>query len=224
MPLRVVGAGLPRTGTMSLKTALERLLGGRSYHMIELFQHPEHAWTWAEAFHGRPPDWDAFLAGYVAAVDWPASRLWRELAAVYPDAIVLLSRRVSADHWWASMDRTIFPRIRQARGSMDSAGATPPPPGFTQEHLAGLQRMFQGIGGGLERILDDKDAGLAYYDRHLAEVRAQTADGRLLEWQAGDGWAPLCAALGVPEPDEPFPNVNSTEEFQNRTWEDRPAE
>lgn len=220
MPLKVVGAGLPRTGTLSLKTALERLLGHRCYHMAELFQHPEHASTWAEAFHGRFPDWDAFLAGYVATVDWPAARLWRELAAAYPDAVVLLSRRASAEQWWTSMDQTIFPRIRQARRSIDSEGAGHPPAGFTREHLAGLQRMFRDIGGGVEAVVDDQDAAMAYYEQHLAQVRDEVAGDRLVEWQTGEGWRPLCAALGMPEPDEPFPSVNSTQEFQTYFWAD----
>lgn len=100
MALRVVGAGFPRTGTTSLRTALERLLGAPCYHMQELAKHPEHAESWRDAFAGDPPEWEAFLAGYAAGVDWPISRFWREPSVLYPDAIVLLSSRESPVRLW----------------------------------------------------------------------------------------------------------------------------
>ena len=93
MTLRVVGAGLGRTGTLSLKVALERLLGAPCYHMSEVFAHPEHVGAWRDAARGRPPDWSALFAGYRAAVDWPAAAFWPELSAAFPDAIVVLSVR-----------------------------------------------------------------------------------------------------------------------------------
>src|SRR5262245_3217336 len=101
MSLRVVGAGLGRTGTMSLKIALERLLGAPCYHMIEVFQHPEHVAFWHEAALGRMPDWDQLFAGYAAAVDWPSAAFWPELMEAYPDALVVLSVR-DTQSWWQS--------------------------------------------------------------------------------------------------------------------------
>jgi hypothetical protein len=80
MTLRVVGAGLGRTGTNSLKLALEQLLGGPCYHMFEVFGHPDSIPRWVDAVEGRPVDWDALMNGYRAAVDWPAAAFWRELA------------------------------------------------------------------------------------------------------------------------------------------------
>ena len=74
--LRVVGAGLGRTGTLSLKVALERLLGGACYHMAELFSHPEHVPLWHAAARGSMPDWHALFRGYRAAVDWPVASFW----------------------------------------------------------------------------------------------------------------------------------------------------
>lgn len=213
---------MPRTGTLSLKGALERLLGAGCYHMAELVRRPEHAAAWADAMDGRPPDWDAFLTGYAAAVDWPASRLWKELSEAYPDALVLLSVRDSPEQWWRSVDRTIFPRIRQTRGFLESDGAAAPP-GMPEmggpEQQAAMGRMFERLSAdGFAEAVDDKDAAMAFYERHLAEVRAEAPSGRLLEWRAGDGWQPLCDALGVPVPDEPFPSVNSAADFQPEDW------
>ena len=120
--LRVVGAGLPRTGTSSLKEALEQLLGGPCYHMIEVFEHLDHAPLWSRAFGGDAAAWQACLDGYVAAVDWPASFLWREIAAANPDAIVLLSMRADAQTWWGSVDATIMRVLRGDDVERDPGG------------------------------------------------------------------------------------------------------
>src|SRR3712207_5892237 len=106
--LRVVGAGLPRTGTNSLKVALERLLGAPCYHMLEVFDHFEHVPTWRAALRGEQVDWDALFAGYVAAVDYPASAFWHELAAEYPDALVVLSLRRDGATWSDSVTSTVL--------------------------------------------------------------------------------------------------------------------
>ena len=108
MTLRVVGAGLGRTGTHSLKIALEQLLGAPCYHMLEVFGHPEHIAIWQDAVDGKPVDWAALMDGYRAAVDWPEVAFWSDLADTFPDAIVLLSTRSSSDAWWKSADETIF--------------------------------------------------------------------------------------------------------------------
>src|ERR1700752_3927418 len=97
MGLQVVGAGLGRTGTHSLQLALQQLLDGPCYHMIEVFGRPDDIAVWHSAVNGDPPDWNAFLADYVAAVDWPACGFWREISAANPDAVILLSTRDSAD-------------------------------------------------------------------------------------------------------------------------------
>src|SRR5437868_2502760 len=108
MSLRVVGAGLGRTGTHSLKVALEQLLGGPCYHMSEVFAHPEHVPTWTAAFKREPVDWGPVFQDFVATVDWPGCTFWAEFSAANPDAIVLLSTRGSADAWWKSARDTIF--------------------------------------------------------------------------------------------------------------------
>src|SRR6478735_3872327 len=110
--IRVVGAGVGRTGTVSLKIALERLLGGRCYHMSETFGRPEHITMWRRAANGSLPDWDAVFDGFVAIIDWPAAAFWREISDHFPDAIVLLSERSDADTWWSSANATIFEILR----------------------------------------------------------------------------------------------------------------
>src|SRR5438309_5184239 len=113
MTLRVVGAGLGRTGTNSLKVALEELLGGPCYHMYEAAKRDADTPVWTSAVRGEAIDWEGLLSGYVASVDWPACAFWRELREANPDALVLLSTRDSSEEWWRSMAETIIPRIDQ---------------------------------------------------------------------------------------------------------------
>jgi hypothetical protein len=200
--LRVVGAGLGRTGTNSLKLALERLTGGRCYHMTELFERPDDLPVWDAAVHGNPPDWRTFPAGVSATVDWPACAFWGGLADAHPDAIVLLSVRDSAEQWWRSFAATIHDQL-----SRPVPADRPDWAARRKVTLAMMERTF--TPGWRER-----EGAIAGYEAHNAAVRAAVAPGRLVEWRPGDGWEPLCTALGVPVPDEPFPHVNSTEEFR----------
>jgi len=219
MALRIVGAGMPRTGTTSLKAALERLLGAPSYHMRELGGNLDHAAVWRDAYAGVMPDWHRFLDGYAAGVDWPFSHFWRPIAAAYPDALVLLSRRESPERWYASMDRTV---LQGARRTARGTGTDFRPPWLdraTPEQAAAMTEMAQAMFGGAFADPFDRDGVIAAYERHLAEVRAEVPAERLVEWQPADGWAPLCAALGVPVPDAPFPHENTAEEMQARIEE-----
>jgi len=198
--LRVIGAGLGRTGTHSLKLALERLLGAPCYHMIEVFRQPTHIPIWQRATAGEMPRWKELLAGYRATVDWPAAAFWKEISQEYPDALVLLSVR-EVDDWWASADRTIFAISRRE-----------PPPGPV------FPAQFEMVKTLLETRFtpawsDERMAKQAYL-RHNDEVRRSAARDRLLEWHPGDGWEPICARLGLGLPSEPFPHVNTTEEFR----------
>jgi hypothetical protein len=209
MALRVVGAGLGRTGTNSLKLALETLLGAPSYHMLELFDHPEHVPRWHAAVRDEPVDWDALFEGYAATVDWPGAAFWREITAASPDALVLLSVRDSAQEWWRSADATIFQGIKGE-----------PPLGAGGEWLAMVREMMS------RRFtvdVSDERAAKAAYERHNAEVRAAVPGDRLLEWRPGDGWGRLCDALGVPVPDVPFPHVNTTADFRSMMRDAPPA-
>ena len=200
MSLRLVGAGVGRTGTNSLQVALQQLLGGPCYHMVEVFGHPDHVPMWRAAAEGEMPDWDVLFEDYVAEVDWPASAFWRPLSEKYPDAPVLLSTRDSAEQWWHSADRTIFEVFKQGREKA---------PGTDQWYdmtVALFRNTFADPG--------DKDACMAAYERHNAEVRATIPADRLIDWNPKDGWPPICERLGLPVPADPFPVTNTTPEFR----------
>jgi hypothetical protein len=206
--VRIVGAGLGRTGTLSLKIALELLLDGPCYHMLEVFGRPDDITAWQRAVDGELPDWPSFLSDYAAAVDWPVAAFWRELAEAFPEAPLLLSTRRDADAWWKSASETIFLVGRLRAGTESQHG---PPDGVAGEQLAMVHALFA------RRFTPDwrdEAAAKAAYEAHNAEVRATIAPARLVDWQPGDGWAPICAALGVPVPDAPFPHANTTEEFR----------
>jgi len=198
MFLRVIGAGLGRTGTTSLKGALERLLGAPCYHMIEVFPRPAHFGLWTAAARGEPVDWHALFAGFQAAVDWPPSAFWKEIAAAFPESIILLSTRDSAESWWKSANETIF--------GVAAANRTGP-------MATMIDSIFEAR---FTKAIHDREAAIAAYERHNADVRATAPRDRLVEWTPKDGWGPLCKALGVAVPAEPFPHVNTTDEFKAR--------
>lgn len=204
MTLCIVGAGLGRTGTHSLKVALNRLTGGPCYHMSETFQRPQDTAVWQAALDGEPVDWAGFLRPWRAVVDWPSATFWREIAAAHPQSPVLLSTRASSEEWWRSFRATVVDQLR-----------TPVPPG--EPEWSARRTMVVGV---VERVLGpdwaDHDAAVAGYERYNADVRAAIEPGRLFEWTPADGWGPLCRALGKLEPDEPFPHTNTTADFQAR--------
>jgi hypothetical protein len=201
MTLRVIGAGVGRTGTMSLKTALELLLGGPCYHMLEVFTHPDHVAAWSAAGRGDAVDWSSLLDGYVATTDFPACLFWRDLLELSPGAIVLLSTRADSTTWWESASQTIFsPEIEAAAASM--------PEWFAMWQSVARTRFTDDV--------HDEAAAVAAYERHNADVRASVPPSQLLDWQPGDGWGPICARLGVPVPDVPFPHTNTRAEMRAR--------
>jgi hypothetical protein len=199
MAIKVVGAGIGRTGTMSLKIGLEKLLGAPCYHMAEVFKHLEHVPLWTDAANGNPVDWDALFDGYVATVDWPSGAYWPEISAHYPDALIVLSHR-DAEKWWKSANETIFQAISNI-------------PEEDKEWKSMIDAM---MANRFTSDLTDKDACIAAYAKHNEIARATAPKHRFIEWEAKDGWGPLCKALDLPIPDEPFPHVNSTEEFVER--------
>lgn len=200
MTLKVVGAGLGRTGTTSLKAAFERLLGEPCYHMIEVGNHPEHPAMWASGYQGWPPDWHELFTGYGACVDWPAAGLWRPIAAANPDALIVLSVR-DADSWWRSASTTIFKISEQTYFGDDAED---------NDWTAMMVAMLTAFTPGWR----DEEAAKAAFEAHNESVRRTAPPDRLLEWQASDGWAPLCERLGVAVPDEPFPHTNTGEEMR----------
>ena len=198
MALKIIGAGFGRTGTYSLKAALELLGFGPCHHMSEVVGSPDQIALWRDAAAGRP-DHDALFEGYAAAVDFPVAAFWQEVLAARPDARVILSQR-DAEDWYASFSQTILPLL------MDRASwPAPARPWFEM-----LEQVIIGraLGGRTDRagILDA-------YRRNEAAATALAASGRALVFRAGDGWAPLCGFLGVGIPAEPYPKTNARADF-----------
>lgn len=196
MALQIIGAGLGRTGTSSLKLALEHLLGGPCYHMREVHRHPEHVPVWRAAANREAVDWPGLFSGFQAAVDWPAASFWPEICATFPDAPVILSLR-DPESWWRSASATIFHAANYADRDSD----------WYAMWMDVVRERFT-------VRLDDREACIAAFHRHNEAVRRGVPSHRLLEWHAGYGWEPLCRLLGLPLPDAPFPHANSTREFR----------
>jgi len=214
--LKVIGAGMGRTGTTSLREALSTLLGGPCFHMIEYKWHPELMAPWTsfvqdfpitaneEPFTEIPASrWDALMPGYVACVDEPAARYWRQLAKLFPDAPVLLSLR-DTDSWCASLMHVIEEWTKEL-----AAG------GLSEERQAFFDFMEVLYREEMELKADDFKA---LYDAHNQSVLDHAEEDeafkkRLVVWNTGDGWEPICTALGLPVPEIPFPHRNRRGEY-----------
>ena len=202
MALAVIGAGLGRTATFSLKFALEHLGFGPCYHMSEVFAGARrNVPLWLDAIDGRP-DWDAIFDGFASTTDYPACTYWRELAAHYPAAKVVLTVR-DPDSWFDSVSETIFSEAMQ--GSL--AGS---PLGDMMQGV-----IFDAFG---DRVRDRAFMTEWFVRRNQSVIDALPPE-RLLVFSPKDGWEPLCAFLGVAVPDGPFPRVNSRDEISAKSDE-----
>jgi hypothetical protein len=197
MSLKVVGAGVGRTGTNSLKLALEQLVGGRCHHMFEVISDPAQIPMWTDAIEGRPVDWATMPPGFDTLVDWPGASFWPELSAANPDALVLLSVR-DPEAWYRSASNSIFlifdncpPELR---------------PWFETMRVLFRDRFSD--------QLDNPTVMMDAFERHNAAVRESVPPARLLEWTCGDGWEPICERLAVAVPDEPFPMTNALNDWR----------
>jgi hypothetical protein len=218
--LAVIGAGFGRTGTLSLRLALERLGFAPCDHMSANFERPARFAHWLEAVRrkhaGLPIDWRPLLDGYRAAVDWPAAYFWRELAAAHPLAKVILTTR-DPDRWYESAQATIW-AARQARQATPLARwrarlAAVADPALGRGFRTVEETVWAGSLGGQ---FADRAETLRRFNAHNADVVAAIAAERLLVFDVKDGWGPLCAFLSVPVPDEPFPRANDAAEFAQR--------
>ncbi|MBU2533671.1 MAG: sulfotransferase family protein [Alphaproteobacteria bacterium] len=203
MGLKVIGSGFGRTGTNSLKLALEQLGFGPCHHMFEVAGNPGQLPFWQAAARGEIPNWDEVFADYNSSVDWPSAKFWRELADHYPEAKIVHSVRPS-DKWFESVHNTIYP-------SMMARNERPSPARERGEMAYELiiQQTFDGR-------MDDRDHAIAVYEAHTREVLDTIPPERLLVYNVGEGWEPLCRFLGVPVPKTPYPHTNTTSMFQER--------
>jgi hypothetical protein len=206
MALEIIGPGFGRTGTHSLKLALEQLGFGPAHHMYEVRDHPEQLAAWEAVARGESVDWDEVFRGYRSQVDWPGARVWRELARQWPGAKVILTVR-DPDAWFDSVQATIAGFLA-LRGQLPDA------------HANAIAAMGQALIA--EQVFDDRLTDRAHATRvfrdHIASVQAEIAPERLLTFDFRDGWEPLCGFIGVPVPDTPYPQTNSSKAFREEEW------
>lgn len=208
MALKVIGAGFGRTGTNSFQVAVETLGFAPCHHMNVVLSQPQDPDVWRRAAAGTLADWDELYAGFAATCDFPHCVFYKELADFYPEAKVVLTVR-DPESWYRSISTTIMaPQMVQAMRRAAVAGG---PVGELAGPIAKI----------IDRVLDmdriqDKETSIAAFVRHNERVKAAIASERLLVYEAGDGWGPLCEFLGVPEPSEPYPVTNTTQEFLER--------
>ncbi|HEU4702670.1 MAG TPA: sulfotransferase [Conexibacter sp.] len=210
--MKVIGVGFGRTGTMSLKAALERLGAGPCFHMIDLIVGEDRDRLipkWVEVAEGNP-DWHDVFDGFESTVDWPAAARWREICDAFPDAPVLLNVR-EFEPWYRSMENTIrAAKVTPPEELQQDANRPPPNPLLWQV----IDRLIWE--GDFQGRFEDKEWVREMYDARVAEIKATIAPERLTVWELGvDGWEPLAAMLGVAVPDEPFPRLHDTAEFRS---------
>ena len=201
---------------MSLKVALETLGFGPCYHMIEVFEHPEHVGFWEAAWRSEPVDWDKVLGDYEATVDWPACTFYEELLRRHPDAKILLSVR-DPERWYESTRNTIYELSKIIAGSWLSrvifAFVGLFVPGVFEIGRMDNEIIWQGTFDGK---FEDKRHAIEVFNRHNEEVRRRVPREHLLVYEVREGWGPLCEFLDVEEPDQPFPRLNDAAEMRRR--------
>jgi hypothetical protein len=203
MSLQVIGTGFGRTGTLSLKLALEELGFGPCHHMHELLEDERQHAIWRSIAAGVDVDWETVFDGYSAQVDWPGAAVWRQTLIAFPDAKVIHTERPE-DEWWQSFSRTIGK-------FMDVFPIMGLPPSMV-EHFEAMNTLIvkHHFGGKITR-----DSAIAGYRRNNALVREIVPADRLLIFNVAQGWAPLCRHLSAPVPETDFPRTNRRDEF----WE-----
>lgn len=195
MALEVIGTGFGRTGTDSMREALNILGFGPCHHMFEVTDNPLMKARWREFMNSDVPDWPALFEGYRSCVDWPSAHYWRELVPLYPQARVILTWR-DPESWWTSFEATILRYVQTAQ----------------DRESVGVRIIEKAFG---DRAADRAQM-IAAYEANVAAVIAMVPKNRLLVHNPGDGWEPLCAHLGVPVPEAPYPSRNTTAELQKR--------
>lgn len=197
--LQVIGAGFGRTGTLSLKVALQQLGFRRCHHMKEVVPSRRQAEAWHALSRGETRDWDEIFAGFRASCDWPSAAYWEALHRHYPDARVILTVR-DPERWYTSVKETIYPLSTSIPGWL--ARVSP--------HVRRLREMIDTTiwDGVFDGRFEDREYAIARYQANVERVKETVAPERLLVFEAKEGWEPLCRFLGVPVPETPYPHVN----------------
>ncbi len=212
MSLKIIGTGQGRTGTTSLKLALEQLGFGKCYHMFELLEAPEQITYFEKAEKGEPVDWETLFTGYLSAVDYPVAKYYKELIKVYPDAKVIHTTR-EPESWYKSAISTIFWASKPSLGRMLKILIRAPFSSKIRSRLPVLKFNGNLVGTVYGKDLNNKAAVIEKFNAFNSDVLNTVPKDRLLIYDVKQGWGPLCSFLGVPVPSEPFPKSNSTEDF-----------
>ena len=202
--MKVLGAGFGRTGTMSLKIALEKLGIGPCYHMREVVSHPSHIKIWYDISRGEHPNWDRLFMGFNSAVDFPVSLFYEELINKFTDSKFILTLR-DFDTWYESTANTIY------------KVPTMLPDWF--KRVVYPIRMFIELQvnliwlGLFKNNFSDRQFTELVYNEHIESVKKTIPADKLLIYRINEGWGPLCEFLNVDKPEIPFPKVNDTAEM-----------
>lgn len=214
----VIGVGFGRTGTASLKQALEILGYGPTYHTREIFRNPDRMADWEAAVAGREMTWDDVFAGYRSTVDWPAAAFWRDLVVTYPEAKVILTVR-DPRSWHRSAMKTIFLVYRTDRPSRFLLTLIRVPLRFADARLRNFNEVFDKVfrrhfGDG---AINDENYAVEVFERHVQEVIDTVGADRLLVYRVEEGWPTLCKFLGIGIPIRAFPHNNDLQDFQRKS-------
>jgi len=218
MALKIIGAGFGRTGTHSLKLALEELGFDRCYHMDNLIMEtPEDVSYWMDARDGRPVNWDKLFDGFQSAVDIPTFLFYKELMQKYPEAKVILTVR-NPESWYKSFNDTIIHQSKPNVGRMLRTSVRLP----FDKKLRQRLNLFKYVGGAIKRFFpngfQDKEAAIKFFNEWNQGVIATVPKEKLLVYEVKEGWEPLCKFMNVPIPQKPFPHSNTTQEFNSRKF------
>lgn len=216
MPLKVIGAGMGRTGTHSLNLALEELGFGKCYHMEELVMHqPEDIVYWENAKAGKPVNWDQLFSGFQSAVDIPTFIFYKELMQKYPGAKVILTVR-NPDSWYKSFCDTIIRQAKPGIGKMVSMSFRLPFSKKLRQQLRVFKFGGQYLKEAFPKGFKNKKEALNVFNEWNTEVMEFVPKEKLLVYDIKQGWEPLCTFLNVPVPAKSFPHSNTTQEFNSR--------
>ncbi|CAN5195076.1 sulfotransferase family protein [soil metagenome] len=214
MSIKIIGAGLPRTGTNTLKASLEKLGYSKTYHMKELLDHPENLHYWLTLQKTGSTNWDELYNGYQATVDFPAYPWYKEHMNRYPEAKVILTVR-PFEKWYTSLHSTIWQAGPQTIGQKLSMISKLM---FNSRLRSVIKCVKFAKSSIFEKHLQGKFADKTFaeevFNKHIEDVEASVPADKLLVYDVRDGWEPLCRFLNVPQPSEPLPHLNKKENFK----------